>query len=293
MLALAEKLKAPVIKALLGKAVVPDDNPYCLGGIGLLGTAPSQDAMQECDTLIMAGTQLPLYRVPAEARPGQGVQIDIDPTRIGLRADTDVGLVGDCAAVLSSSANSFPHKQDGAFLEKSQRRMRSWHQLMEERGTRPDKPMKPQVVTYALNKMLDDDAIVISDSGTIATWAARYIEIRGDMQFSLSGMLASMANGLPYSIGAAVAYPGRQVVAIVGDGGLTMLMGEIATLVKYKLPVKIIVIKNNELGQIKWEQMVLDASPEFGVDLQPIDFALHAPRLRRRRLHHRRPEGRR
>ena len=154
--------------------------------------------------------------------------------------------------------------------------MQSWNQLMEERGTRTDKPMKPQVVTYALSKMLDNDAIVISDSGTIATWAARYIEIRGDMQFSLSGMLATMANGLPYSIGAAVAYPGRQVVAIVGDGGLTMLMGDMATLVKYKLPVKIIVIKNNELGQIKWEQMVLDANPQFGVDLQPIDFAMHA-----------------
>src|SRR5437764_1545231 len=115
--------------------------------------------------------------------------------------------------------------------------------MMEERGTRPDKPMKPQVVTYELSKLLDSNAIVISDSGTIATWAARYIDIRGDMQFSLSGMLASMANGLPYSIGAAVAYPGRQVVAVVGDGGLSMLMGDVVTLVKYKLPVKIIVIK--------------------------------------------------
>ena len=133
--------------------------------------------------------------------------------------------------------------------------------------------MKPQVVTWTLNKLLDDDAIVSSDSGTIATWSARYIEMRGDMKFSLSGSLATMANGLPYSIGAAVAFPGRQVVCIVGDGGLTMLMGEIATLVKYKLPVKVIVIKNNVLGQIKWEQMVMEGNPEFGVELQPIDFA--------------------
>ncbi|HJT88245.1 MAG TPA: thiamine pyrophosphate-dependent enzyme, partial [Bryobacteraceae bacterium] len=166
--------------------------------------------------------------------------------------------------------------EDRGFLEKSQRRMESWNKLMEERGTRPDKPMKPQVVTHELSKLLNRDAIVISDSGTIATWAARYVEIRDEMQFSLSGMLATMANGLPYGIGAAVAYPGRQVVCVVGDGGVTMLMGEIATLVKYKLPVKVIVIKNNELGQIKWEQMVLDANPEFGIDLQPIDFALHA-----------------
>jgi pyruvate dehydrogenase (quinone) len=154
--------------------------------------------------------------------------------------------------------------------------MKDWRKLMKERGTRSDMPMKPQVVTYHLSELLDDDAIVSSDSGTIATWAARYIDIRDEMQFSLSGTLATMANGLPYSIGAAVAYPGRQVVCVVGDGGLSMLMAEIATLVKYKLPVKVIVIKNNVLGMIKWEQMVLDANPEFGVELQPIDFAAFA-----------------
>ena len=276
VLELASKLNAPVVKALLGKAVIPDDDPHSLGGIGLLGTAPSQDALHECDTLIMAGTSFPY--VEFLPRPGQAkiVQIDIDPTRIGLRANADVGLVGDCAAVLNLLIKFVPQKDDRTFLEKSRRRMESWNQLMEERGTRPDKPMKPQVVTYELSKLLDQNAIVVSDSGTIATWAARYIDIRGDMQFSLSGMLATMANGLPYGIGAAVAYPGRQVVCIVGDGGLTMLMGEIATLVKYKLPVKVIVIKNNELGQIKWEQIAMDANPEFGTELQPIDFALHA-----------------
>lgn len=276
VLELARKLRAPVIKPLLGKAVIPDNDPYCLGGIGLLGTAPSQDALQECDTLIMAGTSFPY--IDFLPKPGQAkiIQIDIDPTRIGLRADVDVGLVGDCAPVLALLAKFVAEKQDSSFLEKSQRRMESWNKLIEERGTRPDKPMKPQVVTHELNKLLNDDAIVISDSGTIATWAARYISIRGNMQFSLSGMLASMANGLPYAIGASVAYPGRQVVCVVGDGGLSMLMAEIATLVKYKLPVKVVVIKNNELGQIKWEQMVLDANPHYGVDLQPIDFALLA-----------------
>ena len=276
VLALAEKLKAPVIKALLGKAVIPDDSPYSLGGLGLLGTAPSQDAMQECDTLIMAGTSFPYIEFLPKPDQAKIIQVDIDPTRVGLRASVDVGLVGDCAAVLGLLEKFVAPKKNRGFLEKSQRRMQSWNKLMDERGTRPDKPMKPQVVTHELNKLLDDDAIVISDSGTIATWSARYIHIRGDMQFSLSGMLASMANGLPYSIGAAVAFPGRQVVCVVGDGGLTMLMGEIATLVKYKLPVKVVVIKNNELGQIKWEQMALDANPEFGIDLQPIDFALHA-----------------
>jgi pyruvate dehydrogenase (quinone) len=151
--------------------------------------------------------------------------------------------------------------------------MAGWNQLMEQRGTRTDMPMKPQVVVYELNKLLEGNAIVSSDSGTIATWSARYIEMRDDMQFSLSGSLASMANGLPYSIGAAVAYPDRQVICIVGDGGLTMLMGEIATLVKYNLNVKVVVIKNNVLGMIKWEQMVFGGNPQYGVELQPIDFA--------------------
>ena len=151
--------------------------------------------------------------------------------------------------------------------------MKSWNELMEKRGTRPDMPMKPQVVTYTLNRLLHDDAIVSSDSGTIATWTARYIEMRGDMKFSLSGSLATMANGLAVQHWRGSCVSGRQVVCVVGDGGLTMLMGELATLAKYKLNVKVIVIKNNVLGQIKWEQMVEDANPEFGVDLEPIDFA--------------------
>jgi pyruvate dehydrogenase (quinone)/pyruvate oxidase len=142
-----------------------------------------------------------------------------------------------------------------------------------ERGTRQDKPMKPQVVAHELNKLLSDDAIVATDSGTITTWIARHLVMRGNMMFSCSGNLATMACGLPYAIAAAIAYPGRQVVAFVGDGGLTMLMGELATCVKYGLDVKVVVIKNNALGQIKWEQMVFLGNPEYACDLQPIDFA--------------------
>jgi pyruvate dehydrogenase (quinone) len=198
------------------------------------------------------------------------------PERIGLRHPVDVGLVGDCRQVLQALLPLIERKSDRGFLEKAQKRMKDWNSLMEERGTRTDMPMKPQVVTYHLNKLLDSNAIVSSDSGTIATWSARYIQIRGDMQFSLSGSLATMANGLPYSVGAAIGNPGRQVVCVVGDGGFTMLMGEVATLVKYKLPVKVVIIKNNVLGMIKWEQMVLNANPQYGVQLQPIDFAAYA-----------------
>lgn len=273
VLELAELAAAPVAKALLGKASIPDRSPYCTGGIGLLGTAPSQDALQECDTFIMAGTSFPYMEFLPKPGKAKCVQIDIDPTRIGLRHPADVGLAGDCRSVLRALIPLIQRKSDRSFLEKSQKRVEVWNKLMEERGTRTDMPMKPQVVTYELNKLLDSDAIVTSDSGTIATWTARYIEMRDEMKFSLSGLLATMANGLPYAIGASIAYPGRQVVAIVGDGGLTMLMGEIATLVKYKLPVKVVVIKNNVLGEIKWEQLVMEAEPEYGVELEPIDFA--------------------
>jgi len=276
VLQLADLTGAPVIKALLGKAVIPDRDPHALGGLGLLGTAPAQDALQECDTFLLAGTSFPYIEFLPKPGQAKTVQIDFDPTRIGLRHPVDVGLTGDCKGVLRALIPLIERKQDRAFLEKSQKRMAAWNGLMQERGTREDMPMKPQVVTYHLNKLLASNAIVTSDSGTIATWTARYIEMREEMMFSLSGLLATMANGMPYCIGAAVAYPGRQVVSVVGDGGFTMLMGEVATLVKYKLPVKIIVIKNNVLGEIKWEQMVMEANPMFGVELQPIDFAAFA-----------------
>ena len=272
---LAETVGGPVIKALLGKAVLPDRSPYTTGGLGLLGTSPSVDAMEECDTLILIGTSYPYMEFLPKPGQAKCVQIEIDPTRMGLRHQVDVGLVGDSKAILTALLPLLKQKNN-KFLKKAQDRMKSWFELMEERGTRKDMPMKPQVVTHTLNKLLNDDAIVSSDSGTIATWTARHVDIRGTMQFSLSGSLATMANGLPYSIGAAVAYPGRQVVCVVGDGGLTMLMGEIATLVKYKLQVCVIVIKNNVLGQIKWEQMILEGNPEFGVELEPIDFAMVA-----------------
>jgi len=276
VLELADRVGGPIIKPLLGKAVVPDDSPFTTGGIGLLGTAPSQDALEECDTLLIAGSGFPYLEFYPKPGQAKGVQIDVDPARIGLRFAVEIGLVGDCRTVLRALLPLVERKRNRDFLKSSQDRMKDWRGLMKERGTRSDMPMKPQVVTYHLNKLLDDDAIVSADSGTIATWAARYIDIRERMQFSLSGSLATMANGLPYSIGAAVAFPKRQVVCIVGDGGFTMLMGEVATLVKHNLNVKVIIIKNNVLGEIKWEQVVLEGNPQYGVQLQPIDFEAYA-----------------
>lgn len=273
VLQLVEKVGGVIIKPYLGKAVVPDDSPYTTGGIGLLGTAPSEDAMEECDTLIIIGSSFPyeeFYPKPGQAK---GVQIDIDPSRIGLRYPVEVGLVGQSWDVLRALLPLIQQKQDRRFLEGMQASVKKWNQLMEERATRMDMPMKPQVVAHQLNEFLSDDAIICCDTGTITTWAARHIKIKGNMMFSGSGNLATMANGLPYSVGAAVAHPGRQVVCFIGDGGFSMLMAEMATLAKYNLPVKVIVIKNNLLGQIKWEQLVMEGNPQYGVQLHPIDFA--------------------
>jgi pyruvate dehydrogenase (quinone) len=273
---IAELLGAPIAKPILGKAAVPDESPYCTGGVGLLGTRPSQDALEGCDTLLIVGSSFPY--IEFYPRPGQAraVQIDLDPVRIGLRYPVEIGLVGDSLRTLRRLLPMLDRNPNRAFLQQAQRGKAEWMALMEERGTRRDMPMKPQVVAHELGKRLAADAIIATDSGTITTWAARHFQIKPQQMFSLSGNLATMACGLPYAIGAQVAYPDRQVVAFVGDGGFTMLMGEIATAVKYRLPIKIVVIKNNLLGQIKWEQMVFLGNPEYVCDLQPIDFAAFA-----------------
>jgi pyruvate dehydrogenase (quinone) len=273
---LAETLGAPIIKALLGKAAVPDTSPYTTGGIGLLGTKPSQEALENCDTLLMVGTSFPY--IEFLPRPGQAraVQVELDPMRIGLRYPVEVGLVGDSKRTLQRLLPMLKRNKYRRFLERAQAGMRDWWQLMEKMGTRMDKPMKPQVVAWELGKSLSDNAIISCDSGTIATWWARQIPAKRGQMHSLSGNLATMAPGLPYAIAAQIAYPDRQSIAFVGDGGFSMLMAEFATCVKYKLPVKVFVIKNNTLGQIKWEQMVFLGNPEYGCELQPINFALFA-----------------
>ena len=273
---LAEKLGAPIIKALLGKECVPDDSPYTTGGIGLLGTKPSQDALENCETLLIVGTSFPyieFYPKPGKAR---AVQIELDPKRVGLRYPVEVGLVGDSQRTLEKLLPLLERKEDRDFLKEAQEGMEKWWALMEKRGTRQDKPLKPQVLAWELGRRLSSTAIVSGDSGTNTTWLARQIRARRGQRFSLSGNLASMANGLPYAIAAQIAYPERQCVAFVGDGGFSMLMAELATAVKYRLPIKVVIVKNNTLGQIKWEQMVFMGNPEYGCELQPIDFVKFA-----------------
>ncbi len=268
---IAALLGAPIVKALLGKAAVPDDSPYTTGGIGLLGTEPSQDAIEGCDTLLMVGTSFPYVEFLPKPGSAKCVQIDIDPQRISLRYPADVGLVGDSKVCLRALIPML-EKHGTGFLEKAQHGKAAWQKLMEERGTRADKPMKPQVIGWELGKRIPADAIVTSDSGTITTWWARYVPALRGQKHSCSGNLASMACGLPYAIAAAVAYPDRPVFCIIGDGGLSMLLGELITVAAYKLDIKIVVIKNNTLGQIKWEQMVFLGNPEYACDLYPADF---------------------
>jgi len=267
----AEVLGAPIIKALLGKAAVPDDSPYTTGGIGLLGTEPSQSAIEACDTLFIVGSSFPYIEfLPAPGKV-KCVQIEIDPQRVSLRYPADVALVADSKISLRALLPMLRrHNRD--FLSRAQQNKAKWQKLMEERGTRADKPMKPDVVGWELGKRIPANAIVTSDSGTITTWWARYVPALRGQKHSCSGNLATMACGLPYAIAAAVAFPDRPIYCIIGDGGLSMLLGELITVAAYKLNIKIVLIKNNTLGQIKWEQMVFLGNPEYACDLYPADF---------------------
>jgi pyruvate dehydrogenase (quinone) len=272
LIEIAELLGAPIIKPLLGKGCVPDDSPYTTGGIGLLGTAPSEEVLEECDTLLMIGTSYPYIEYLPKPGDCKCIQIDSNAQRIGLRTPVQVGLVGDSKKTIRLLLPKLKRNGYRRFLEKAQKGMKSWNELIEKEGTSPAVPMKPQVVGWELSKRTKENAIVVSDSGTNTTVWARYMKAKKGQMHSCSGNLATMACGLPYAIAAQLAFPDRQVIGVIGDGGFTMLMGEFITAVAYNLPIKIVIIKNNTLGQIKWEQMVFQGNPEYQCDLFPIDF---------------------
>jgi pyruvate dehydrogenase (quinone) len=266
-------LGAPIVKALLGKAVVPDDHELTTGGIGLLGTRPSQQAFEECDTLLIVGSTFPYveyYPKPGQAR---GVQIDRDGTRIGLRFPAEVGLVGDAALSLRELNSRLKPRAERSFLDLAQRRKREWLELLNTSADGNRGLLSPGRLARDFGLRLADDAIVAWDSGHNTGVLARYVQARDGQMFAGSGMMATMGCAVPYAIAASLAFPDRQVVAFTGDGGLSMLLGELATVARYRLPIKIVVMKNNTLGQIKWEQLMFLGNPEYECDLQPIDFA--------------------
>jgi pyruvate dehydrogenase (quinone) len=184
LLQIAERLSAPSVKPLLGKDMVPDDSPYTTGGVGLLGTRPSEEALSECEALLMVGTSFPYMSYLPKPGHAEAVQIDIDPARLGLRYPIKVGLAGDAPATPRELLPLLPRNDDRAFLEDAQAGVREWSQLMEERAHRADTPMKLEVAAATLDSVLRDDAIISSDTGTIATWVARHVNIRGSQRFS-------------------------------------------------------------------------------------------------------------
>jgi thiamine pyrophosphate-dependent acetolactate synthase large subunit-like protein len=276
LLAVADRLAAPIVSAYLGKAVVPDDEPLAMGGVGLLGSRSGEAAIAQCDTLLIVGSSMPYlsyYPKPGSARC---IQIDIDPVRIGLRYPADVGLPGDSRATLAALLPRLTGTHDREWLQSLQTMRDEWRGFLADRAS-DGPPLSAACVAAALNGVLPDDAILCGDSGTNTTFFARYLAVRPGMMASGSGTLATMASGLPYAIAAQIAYPARRAVALVGDGGFTMLMGEMLTAVKYRLPIVVVILRNDTFGQIKWEQIAFNGNPEFGISLHnPHSFAAWA-----------------
>jgi pyruvate dehydrogenase (quinone)/pyruvate decarboxylase len=268
---LAEALGAPVAKALLGKAVLPDDSPYTTGGIGHLGTQPSQWIMQNCDTLLILGSTMPWIDSYPKQGSARAVQIDIKADHIGLRYPTELGLVGDVKTSLTALLPLLQHKTDRSFLTETQRRMQDWMKLLDQVERVERSPLRPQMVVRAVSDLIAPDAVISLDCGSNTFFAARHIRLREGQRLTSPGMLATMAPGLPFAIAAQFAYPNRQSVAVVGDGGFAMLMAELTTAVQHNLPIKIIVLKNNSLSEVRFEQQEL-GNPPYGCDLGPIDF---------------------
>ena len=268
---LADKLGAPVAKALLGKAVLPDNSPFTTGGTGRLGTLPSKEMMQECDTLVILGSNMPHLEYYPDSSKCRAIQVDREANRIGLRFPVEKGLIGDVKATLIALLKKVHYHDDRSFLKLSQDKMVAWRTTLAKLELRTTTPIKPPFLVSKVSALLNDDAVIAIDTGAHTVFTARHLQIKGRQQLAVCGNLASMAPGLPYAIAAAVAYPGRQVVAFVGDGGFTMLMGEMATAVLYNLPIKIILFKNNALAMDRFEQEEI-GSKDYGISLLPIDF---------------------
>jgi pyruvate dehydrogenase (quinone) len=274
----AERLGAGVAKALLGKAVVPDDLPYVTGSIGLLGTRPSWELMDGCDTLLMVGSSFPYSEFLPEEGQARGVQIDVDGRMLGIRYPMEVALVGDARATLAALLPMLQPKTETSWQEHIEHSVSDWWHVLEERALSPADPVNPQRVFYELGRRLPDGAILTSDSGSAANWFARDVPMRDGMMASLSGNLATMGAGVPYAIGAKFAHPDRPVIALVGDGAMQMNgMAELITIAKYHerwsdQRLVVLVLNNRDLNQVTWEQRVLEGDPKFEASQTIPDF---------------------
>ncbi|WP_117211509.1 thiamine pyrophosphate-dependent enzyme [Allorhizocola rhizosphaerae] len=260
----AVALDAPIIKSLLGKMVVADDSPLTTGGLGLLGTGPSEDLIADTDTLLLLGTNFPYVEYLPKPGAARVVHIELDPMRAGARLPTDVPVAGDVGRTLVELLPLLNRRESTARLDAYREKMDQWRSTMDALEEPSRDPIAPQYVASVISRIADDDAVLCTDSGTVVSWAARHFTIRGTREFHHSGSLATMGCGLPYANAIALAQPDRQVIAYVGDGAFAMVMAEFHTAARYGLPVKVVVNNNNSLGMILWEQMAL-GYPEHGV----------------------------
>jgi pyruvate dehydrogenase (quinone) len=283
----ADILGAGVAKALLGKAVIPDDLSFCTGPIGLLGSKPSWDMMNECDTLLMVGSSFPYSEFLPKEGQARGVQIDIDPKMLSLRYPTEINLVGDSAETLRALVPMLTRKQDRQWRMKIEREIKEWWAVLEARAKNDAKPINPQRVFWELSPRLPDNCIIVADSGSAANWFARDLKVRPGMMASLSGNLATMGAGVPYAIAAKFAFPDRVVIATVGDGAMLMNgINELVTIADYWKEwsdprLIVMVLANRDLNQVTWEQRVLAGDPRYECSqtVPSFEFARYAEML--------------
>ncbi len=274
----AELLGAGVAKALLGKAVLPDDLPYVTGAIGLLGTKPSWELMTDCDTLLMVGSNFPYAEFLPKEGQARGVQIDLDGRMLGIRYPMEINLQGDSKETLRALIPFLKRKEDRAWRKTVEANVKDWWEVLEARAMNAADPINPQRVFWEISRRLPDNAIITADSGTAANWYARDIKIRKGMMASLSGNLATMCPGVPYAIAAKFAYPDRLPVAFVGDGAMQMQgINELITLAKYygewaDPRLLVIVLNNRDLNLVTWEQRVNTGDPKFEASQNIPDF---------------------
>ncbi|MDN7597598.1 thiamine pyrophosphate-requiring protein [Burkholderia multivorans] len=277
VIAVADRLGAGAAKALLGKAALPDDLPWVTGSIGLLGTKPSYSLMTECDTLLMVGSGFPYSEFLPKEGQARGVQIDLKADMLSLRFPMEVNLVGDSAETLRALLPLLNARHDTAWRERIAQWNDEWRDTLAARAAAsasPGRGVNPQRAFTELSPRLPDDVILTSDSGSCANWYARDLTMRRGMMGSLSGGLASMGAAVPYAIAAKFAYPLRPVIALVGDGAMQMNnMAELITVSKYwrtwANPRWICMVLNNEdLNQVTWEQRVMEGDPKFDASQQ-------------------------